>query len=242
MLIYQRIVPIILTVCLTAVVTVALATVVFAAEISPETLLAGGLAEIKAIPRFADKAVSLNFVKTPPPVQIGTGNYTLKAELSARELAPVFFIKYSVFRGNEFVKAFRLRCRAEVWTDGYYARRRLTRGETVTLEDFYPARTDILRFSRHLAEITEFQGEKVLTTDLASGEPLMTWMLGARQLVNAGDRIALYVISEGVIVKTAGKALQAGTLGDRILVQLQNDRKRTLKSEITGAGECRIVL
>jgi len=242
MLIYQKIIPSILTVCLAAVLTVALATVVFAAEISPETLLASGLAEIKAIPRYADKAVSLNFVKTPQPVQVDTEDYTLRAEVSAKELAPVFFIKYTISKNGEFVKAFRLRCRAEIWADGYYAKRHLRKGETVTLEDFYPARTDILRFSRRLAEVTEFRGEKVLTSDLASGEPLMTWMLGARQLVNAGDRVALYVINERVTVKTAAKALQAGVLGDRILVQLQNDRKRTLKSEIIGAGECRIVI
>lgn len=219
-----------------------LAAVIFSAEISPEVLLASGLKEIRSIPRYADKAVSLNFVKTPQPVQIDTEEYTLKTELSAKDLAPTLFIKYSIFHGEEFIKAFRVRCQVEVWADAYYARRRLAKGQSVTIADFYPARTDILRYSRYLAEAAEFRGERVLTADLASGEPLMAWMLSARQLVNVGDRVTLYVLSDGITVRTAGKALQAGVLGDKIMIQMPNDRRRTIKSEIIGEGECRIIL
>jgi flagella basal body P-ring formation protein FlgA len=45
-----------------------------------------------------------------------------------------------------------------------------------------------------------------------------------------------------VTIKTAAKALQHGVLGDKILVQVQNDKKRVLQAEITGSGECKVIL
>ncbi|MDR2431914.1 MAG: flagellar basal body P-ring formation chaperone FlgA [Candidatus Margulisbacteria bacterium] len=217
-----------------------LAAVIFSAEITPEKLLSLALDEIKSLPRFADKTVSLNFVKSPRAVAVSTDNYTIEAELSAKDLGPVFFVKYAIYTDGRFFRAFRLRCRAEAYADAYYARRTLRKGEPVTAEDFYPARTDILKHSRYLAEAGSLRGDIVLTAGLNAGDPLFVWMLGARRLVNAGDNVSLCVQGEGVVVRTTARSLQAGTLGDRIRVRLPNDR--VLQVEITGEGECRMTL
>ncbi|GBR73168.1 hypothetical protein NO1_0597, partial [Candidatus Termititenax aidoneus] len=65
---------------------------------------------------------------------------------------------------------------------------------------------------------------------------------GVKQLVNSGDIVSLSVSNGSVTIKTSAKALQHGLLGDKILVQVQNDKKRVLQAEITGSGECRLAL
>ncbi|MDR1323526.1 MAG: flagellar basal body P-ring formation chaperone FlgA, partial [Candidatus Margulisbacteria bacterium] len=194
----------------------------FAAELPSAELLALGLREIQALPRFAGKEVTLNFAKAPPRVSVGTDNYTLKAELQA--VAPSMYIKYSVYSGEGFLKGFRVKYDAAVWADVYYADRHLAKGEEVTAEDFYLRRTDILKYSHYLVETGAVWDKRVMTANLRTDAPLFAWMLGIKQLINSGDIVALSVNSGSVTIKTAAKALQHGVLGDKILVQVQNDK------------------
>jgi flagella basal body P-ring formation protein FlgA len=220
--------------------TICLAAGLWAAEITPAELLAAGVREIQSLPRFADKEVSLNFVKIPETVVVDTENYTLKTEL--KEVAPSLYIRYSVYAGDKFLKGFRIKYNAVVWGDAYYAGRRLARGEEAFPEDFYLHRTDILRHSRYLVESGSEWTDKVLTADLKPDDPLFAWMLGLKYLVSSGEIITLEVLSDGVTIRAKAKALQAGLLGDKIRVQLQNEKKKVMQAEITGSGECRIRL
>jgi flagella basal body P-ring formation protein FlgA len=210
------------------------------AELPPAELLALGLREIQALPHFAGKEVTLNFAKAPPLISVETANYTLRAELQA--VAPSMYIKYTVSAGEKLLKGFRVKYSAAVWADAYYAGRHLAKGEEVTAEDFYLRRTDILKYSRYLVENGASWNARVMTARLRPDEPLFAWMLGVKQLVNSGDLVALLVNSGGVTIKTSAKALQHGLLGDKILVQVQNEKKRVLQAEITGSGECRVAL
>ncbi|GBR75562.1 flagellar biosynthesis protein FlgA [Candidatus Termititenax persephonae] len=213
-----------------------------AAEILPHELLSLGLAELRTVPRFVDKEVTLNFYKVPDPIFVPTDNYTIRTKISAKEVTPVLYIEYEVYEDQTFLKGFRLRYNAAVYAEAYYAKRRLGKGTEVSAEDFYTARTDVLRYSRCVvAPYTDWDGH-VLAIDLAQDEPLYASMLGAKQLVNAGDIITLVVISDTVTIKAKAKALQPGLLGDKIRVQMQNEKKRLLQAEITAPGECRITL
>jgi flagella basal body P-ring formation protein FlgA len=212
----------------------------FTAELPPSELLELGLREIQALPRFANKEVTLNFARTPPRISVDTDDYTLKAELQA--VAPSMYIKYSVYAGENFLKGFRVKYNAAVWADAYYAGRHLTKGEEVAVEDFYLRRTDILKYSRYLVETDASWDKRVMTANLRPDEPLFAWMLGVKQLINSGDIVSLSVSDGGVTIKTTAKALQHGLLGDKILVQVQNEKKRVLQAEITGSGECKVAL
>ncbi|MDR1452601.1 MAG: flagellar basal body P-ring formation chaperone FlgA [Candidatus Margulisbacteria bacterium] len=217
-----------------------LAAGLFAAELPPAELLALGLREMQTLPRFTGKEVSLNFTRTPPVISVETANYTIRAEI--RAAAPSMYIKYSVLAGEKLLKAFRVKYDAAVWADVYYADRHLVKGEEVAAEDFYLRRTDILKYSHYLVENGASWNARVMTTGLRPDEPLFAWMLSIKQLVNSGDIVALSVSSGSVTIKTAAKALQHGLLGDKIMVQVQNDKKRVLQAEITGSGECQIIL
>ena len=220
-----------------------LAAVVFSAEIMPKELLNLGIKEIKSIQRYADKEVDLTFPKGMTPVKVDTENYTVKAELSSQELGSVVYIKYTISDPDDnFLKAFRVKANVSVWTNGLYARRTLYKGEEITREDFYPERTDILKYSRHLAEETVFREAQVMTTELRPGTPLFGWMLSVKKLVNSGDRVALVVKSDAVTVKVEAKALQGGVLDDKIMVQVQNAKRRTLQAKIIGPGECEVIM
>jgi flagella basal body P-ring formation protein FlgA len=152
------------------------------------------------------------------------------------------YVKYLVYADEKLLKGFRIKYNAAVWADAYYANRHLAKGEEVTAADFYLRRTDILKYSHYLVESNVSWNERVLTAGLRPDEPLFAWMLSVKQLVNSGDIVALSVNSGSVTIKTTAKALQHGILGDKILVQVQNDKKRVLQAEITGSGECRVVL
>jgi flagella basal body P-ring formation protein FlgA len=214
-----------------------------AAEIQPAELTALGLREIKALPRFAAKEVELTLPPNTLPVPVSTENYTLKAQLSTKELGPTMYIKYSVYDLDQnFLKAFRIKCQVAVWDEAFYAKRMLYKGEEVRIEDFYPLRTDILKHSKYLAEPTVFRAEQILTADLRPDEPLFAWMLSVKKLINSGDRVALSVLHEGVSLQVESRALQAGVLGEKILVQVQNEKRRILKAEIIAPGKCQIEL
>jgi flagella basal body P-ring formation protein FlgA len=220
-----------------------LVAVVFSTEISVEELIDLGIREIKSIQRYAGKEVELTFPEGMTPVNVGTENYTIRAELSTRELGSIVYIRYMIsdFEGN-FIRGFRVRAEASVWTDALYARRTLYKGEEVTAEDFYLKRTDMLRYSRHLADETVFRDAQIITTNLRPGMPLFGWMLSVKRLINSGDHVNLTVKNEGVTLRLGARALQGGVLNDKILVQVQNARRRTMQARITGPGECEVIM
>ena len=215
---------------------------VLSAEIQPAELLSLGLMELQSVPRLSGKEVTLNFYQAPAAVFIPTDNYEIHAEITAKEITPVVYVNYTIYADQKFIKGFRIRYNAAAFADAYYAKHRLHKGESVSADDFYILRTDIIRYARYLTVPYNDWMNRVLTADIGQDEPLFAWMLGVKQLVNAGDIVTLVVVGDGVTVRTKAKALQPGLLGDKIRVQVQNEKKRLLQAEITAAGECRVVL
>jgi flagellar basal body P-ring formation protein FlgA len=106
-----------------------------------------------------------------------------------------------------------------VFDDVIVAARSLAYHETITIDDIRIGRRELNTFSlRALTDPQEAVGRHAVRT-IAMNEVLTPAMVSLPQVVQRGNRVSLVFESAGLRVEIAGRAMQAGKIGERIRVE-----------------------
>ena len=115
----------------------------------------------------------------------------------------------------------------------------LARGTVLGAADLRLERTDVAALQRdYFEDISTTSGMK-LKRRIAAGEPLTASMVEHPRLIERGQQVTILATSAGMVVRTAGKALDHGAVGDRIgVINLSSEKK--LEGVVTPDGEIRV--
>ena len=83
---------------------------------------------------------------------------------------------------------------------------------------------------------------KQLRRSLSSNQPVTDESLGDPVVVQRGQLVEVESVAGAVVVKTSGKSLNSGAVGELIDVELSENNKdrRKLKATVVGTGRVRI--
>jgi len=73
---------------------------------------------------------------------------------------------------------------------------------------------------------------------IRAGEPLRSPAIGPPPMVHTGETISILLVAAGITLTREGTALMAGSLGDRVRIQL--DKNRSLSGVVAGPATVRI--
>lgn len=119
------------------------------------------------------------------------------------------------------------------------ATRTLPRGVVLTENDLKLARYDLAELNRgYFEDPSRFLGFK-LKRRLSAGEPLTRVMVEKVRTISRGQQVVILASSGGMEVRTSGKALAHGAVGERIRV-LNISSKQKLEGIVTEDGEIRV--
>jgi flagella basal body P-ring formation protein FlgA len=106
-----------------------------------------------------------------------------------------------------------------VFADVIVAARSLAYHETITIDDIRMGRRELNTFSlRALTDPQEVMGRHAVRT-IEMNEVLTPAMVSLPQVVQRGNRVSLVFESVGLRAEIAGRAMQAGKIGERIRVE-----------------------
>jgi flagella basal body P-ring formation protein FlgA len=91
--------------------------------------------------------------------------------------------------------------------------------------------------SKHFTDIKDLVG-KQLRRSLSTHQPLNEDVLGEPIVIERNQLIEVEAVSGPVVVKTSGKSLTSGSIGDLIEIEMQERKK--LKAVVVGTGRARI--
>ncbi len=111
----------------------------------------------------------------------------------------------------------------------------LPRNAVVTTADLRLARRRVNPYDADYFTALEQVDGHIAARAIASGQTLGGGNLKRPQLVRRGDQVILTSIAGSIKVSVQGRALENGSLGDRIEVQNGNS-ERVVEGEVSGAG------
>lgn len=110
-----------------------------------------------------------------------------------------------------------------------HATRNLERGHALRLADITSDSTD---------PATRRVVGWVTRRAVRTGEPLRSPAIGPPPMVRTGETISIQLVAAGIRLTREGTALTSGSLGDRVRIQLANDR--SLTGVVAGPSTVRI--
>jgi flagellar basal body P-ring formation protein FlgA len=119
------------------------------------------------------------------------------------------------------------------------AARTLSRGTLITENDIRLARYDLADLNRGYFEDSSVNLGMRLKRRLLAGDPLTPAMVERPRIIERGQRVKIMAGSGGMVIRTSGKALEPGAVGDRIGV-LNVSSKQKLEGVVTEDGEIRV--
>jgi flagella basal body P-ring formation protein FlgA len=114
----------------------------------------------------------------------------------------------------------------------------LRRDHVLTAKDLeYAALPKNAEEAKHFTDIKDLVG-KQLRRSLSTHQPVVEDLLGEPVVIERNQLIEVEAVSGQVVVKTSGKSLTGGSVGDLMEIEMQ-DRKK-LKAVVVGTGRARI--
>ncbi len=127
----------------------------------------------------------------------------------------------------------------EIEGQGLVAARPLTRGERIT-EAALESRSVIVNATRRAAitNRTQLIGME-MRRGVNAGTPFTPDLLTAPEAIQRGDHVVISAHTNGFTVRSRGKALASGGIGEQVLVENLSSA-RTVRAQITGPGQVKI--
>ena len=119
------------------------------------------------------------------------------------------------------------------------AARTLMRGTRITENDVRLARYDLADLNRGYFEDTSVNLGMELKRRLSAGDPLTPAMVERPRIIERGQLVNIMAVAGGMVVRTSGKALESGAVGERIGV-LNVSSEQKLEGVVTENGEIRV--
>ncbi len=127
-----------------------------------------------------------------------------------------------------------------LWGKLAFPTRLIKRGEVIHRNDITIRETDLKSVgSRGLVLHPEAIIGLAATRHLSPTSPLRWDQLEAPSLVQKGDRVDVFISADAFSIKTAGTALQTGSLGEKIWVRLEGNGKR-MRAVVVDADRVRL--
>lgn len=121
------------------------------------------------------------------------------------------------------------------------AARSLSRGKTLAQSDFKRVKYDMSQLPAGYIEDPSYGVGMELKRRLSSGVPLTTTMLRMPKIIKKGQQVSIIASAGGLEVRTYGKALAHGAVGERIRV-LNVKSKKKLEGTVTPSGDIKVDL
>lgn len=86
-----------------------------------------------------------------------------------------------------------------------------------------------------MRQLEDFVG-KQMRYSVAKGRPVFHRDVAEPTVVGRGDLVELQVLGGGIVVRTAARTLQPGALGDLIMVETQEPRRRLMAKVLSGSA------
>lgn len=86
-----------------------------------------------------------------------------------------------------------------------------------------------------IRELDDFVG-KQMRYSVAKGRPVFHRDVAEPTVVGRGDLVELQVLGGGIVIRTAARTLQPGALGDLIMVETQEPRRRLMAKVLSGSA------
>ena len=127
------------------------------------------------------------------------------------------------------------RVRVEQLLSVITAKQPLKRGSIITINDLEMKEKDVaLMPQKYFTAI-----EQIISSEAASSIPkgsiIFNWMIKEIPLIQQGEEVMIYVVAEGIQIKSKGVLLEDGYLGKTVKVRVK-DSKKILEGEVLSAS------
>ena len=126
-----------------------------------------------------------------------------------------------------------------MYKDVIVAAKSLSRGDVLTKSDFKHVKYDMSKLPAGYIEDPAYGTGMELKRRLATGAPLTKSMMVKPDIVKRGQHVSIVARVGSMEVRTSGKALAHGAVGDRIRV-LNVKSKKKLEGTVTPSGDIKV--
>lgn len=190
--------------------------------------------EIRVTFKQGEKSVEL--IKAEPDnaqLVIADGYGTARA--AGETLLPV------TVKSSKGIKKYFVRARISALKNIAVAARPIKRGATIMTGDLTMEARDVATMPRTFFTGTGKLVSSEAKTNILKDSVVLTWMVRPVPVIKANQETTILVMSKGLLVRTKGKALQDGYVGDSIRVQ-RLDSRTMLTGAVNSAGQVEVEL
>jgi flagella basal body P-ring formation protein FlgA len=191
---------------------------------------------------YKQEKLEIEALNSPEEVLVPQGEIEFKIKDNpSRRLLGVSMLAIKIMVDGQSYRQFHIKFKTKVWREVLLAKRNLERGQKLSADLF--TRRDKLMGDRRQKYVsrTEDLSNKILKRPLAPQEILTYNLLETPALVNRWQEVKITAKVGGIIVTTAGKALQTGHKGDIIKVKNTNSSQK-IKAKVVGSNEVEAII